>query len=1402
MRGSLAKAFETTRSGRMSVPLVVCALVLALGGAPAHAAPKGTIGFLGEAGSGAGAGQFMDPRGVAVNQTTGHVYVVDSSNHRIQQFDAMGNFVRTWGRGVRDGAPAAQVCAAPGPCGAGTAGSLGGELSNPQGIAIDQDDGSVYVTEQGNLRVQKFSDEGVFQRAWGRGVATGAANTEVCLAAASCRAGTSGPRGGEFAGSGTSPFSGHPTVNPATRNVVVPDPGNRRVQEFNPDGGFVRTWGWDVQTGGVTTFEVCSVASSCKIAASNGSNVGRFGTNQPTRVAVDATGAVYTVEGPSGTVSDGNWRVQRFGPSSGSPPLMPAVFADDVLNGTSDESSPLDVTVDPVTNNVLVVKANAAPAERRIVELTVAGDLVETHLQGAGVSSMNGIAVHGSGDRVYVSIAQGGDHRVLMLGTVTALPSATSAPVTDVTATSATFHGTVNPNGGAVRTGWHFEYSDDGGFTWARVPASDQDVGNGTDPVDVHQPVTGLEPNTAYQVRLVARRQFAGGSATSLAQDFTTPAAPPEVSGVTTREVTDTTALLLGEVDPNHSHTTYRFEYGTDTNYGSTTAVDNAGSGAVDVVVSKAVTGLQPNTTYHFRLVATNAAGETGGSDQTFTTDADPPQSSGRVYEMVSPVDKNNGDIDRDLMEGCWTQSGAAASGEAAAFLSRVAFAGIESGTLKPNYIARRAATGWTTEGISPPIGNFDIAAEVPCVLGLSQDVSKAYVRTGVSLTPDASRLNGSWGLYIRRVGEAERYSLLSSPSPALFEPPNQPPAQDTGSARRARFTFVADTPDSRHVVFHSSRRLLPGPGVPSDSNSVNAVYEWVDGSLRLASVLPGGLSATEVHAGRLTGNGQGIEDNLRGDHIISDDGRRVFFTAELEGNLGVQLFVRENGATTTAVSASERPEDDPPGDGLPLVGNASADFFGAKGTDGSVAFFRAVAPLTPGAANNSVYRWDANAPEGERLTVLAPGSTMLGLPVAISDDARSVYFVATGELAQGARPDEPNLYLWRQGQGLRYIATLEDIPGETDINWPDQGMWAVQRSRSGRAARLSADGERLLFASYAPLDPAYDPTEASANACGDIADGGDHCRQIYLYDSPSGRLSCLTCVPGVPVTGDANLFGNSDTRRPTGSGEAAIQAPSLLPRNLSADGTRAFFETARPLVSADRNSRLDVYEWEDRDRDGQGELRLISPGRGNSDSKFLDASLSGDDVFFTTREQLVGIDIDNQVDLYDARVGGGIPAQNPAPVAQCGGDECQGALSGAPFLPGVGSVDSSHGDLRPRRRPSFSVARLSRRQRAQLAHGRRVMVRVRVTRAGTVRLAARAKVAGRMRTVARASKRVRRGGTVRLPVKLSRTSLRELAGDGRLNVRLAVRFTGVRETRVSTLRLRRTNPSGERRAR
>jgi streptogramin lyase len=98
----------------------------------------------------------------------------------------------------------------------------------------------------------------------------------------------------------------------------------------------------------------------------------------------------------------------------------------------------------------------------------------------------------------------------------------------------------------------------------------------------------------------------------------------PKVSSPAASSISEQTATLGASVGPNSQATTYRFEYGTTTGYGSQTSSSSAGSGAASAPVSAPITGLAPSTTYHFRAVATNATGMTSGADQTFTTTSPP----------------------------------------------------------------------------------------------------------------------------------------------------------------------------------------------------------------------------------------------------------------------------------------------------------------------------------------------------------------------------------------------------------------------------------------------------------------------------------------------------------------------------------------------------------------------------------------------------------------------------------------------------------------------------------------------------------------------------------------------------------------------------------------------------------
>ena len=88
--------------------------------------------------------------------------------------------------------------------------------------------------------------------------------------------------------------------------------------------------------------------------------------------------------------------------------------------------------------------------------------------------------------------------------------------------------------------------------------------------------------------------------------------------------ITETAATLAGKVTPNTQATSYRFDWGSTTSYGTSTAVTPAGSGASALAVTASISGLASASTYHYRLVATNGSGTSNGADSVFTTQAAP----------------------------------------------------------------------------------------------------------------------------------------------------------------------------------------------------------------------------------------------------------------------------------------------------------------------------------------------------------------------------------------------------------------------------------------------------------------------------------------------------------------------------------------------------------------------------------------------------------------------------------------------------------------------------------------------------------------------------------------------------------------------------------------------------------
>lgn len=208
------------------------------------------------------------------------------------------------------------------------AAGLGGAFNSPRDIAVRHATGQVYVVDQASHRIQRFAPDGTFERAWGVDVVNGVANPgaagdtagagfEICVTAAHCKAGLTLINAGDNLRNGSMDDPQGIDINQSTGAVYVRDRDNRRVNEYTPDGAFVRSWGFDVAQppaapAGSAVFETCLATDVCK-AGVTGSGVGQFATSSTSDtggVAVAPAGAPNA--GEVFLVDPGNGRLQRF----------------------------------------------------------------------------------------------------------------------------------------------------------------------------------------------------------------------------------------------------------------------------------------------------------------------------------------------------------------------------------------------------------------------------------------------------------------------------------------------------------------------------------------------------------------------------------------------------------------------------------------------------------------------------------------------------------------------------------------------------------------------------------------------------------------------------------------------------------------------------------------------------------------------------------------------------------------------------------------------------------------------------------------------------------------------------------------------------------------------------------
>ncbi len=129
---------------------------------------------------------------------------------------------------------------------------------------------------------------------------------------------------------------------------------------------------------------------------------------------------------------------------------------------------------------------------------------------------------------------------------------------------------------------------------------------------------------------------------------------PPNVTTKAASSITSTSAKLNGTINPASQSTTWYFEFGTTTSYGTKTASKDAGSGSRNVDVSMTISGLAAATTYHYRLVASNGTGTTLGADQSFTTNGPPAVTTGAAQGVAVTSATLTGSVDPKGLSTNW----------------------------------------------------------------------------------------------------------------------------------------------------------------------------------------------------------------------------------------------------------------------------------------------------------------------------------------------------------------------------------------------------------------------------------------------------------------------------------------------------------------------------------------------------------------------------------------------------------------------------------------------------------------------------------------------------------------------------------------------------------------------------
>jgi hypothetical protein len=616
-----------------------------------------------------------------------------------------------------------------------------------------------------------------------------------------------------------------------------------------------------------------------------------------------------------------------------------------------------------------------------------------------------------------------------------------------------------------------------------------------------------------------------------------------------------------------------------------------------------------------------------------------------RVYELVTPLYTEGVPVEPPRGMFAVSEEGSRLIG-----WSSGVFAGTEEDLLDPGsplpgavYELARTAEGWQPSPLGPP--------------------ASVYRRAGMY---DASTTLQStlWELDRRSQPEGVTDLYVEQPRGTFVEV--GPPTPDPEAANAGDYTYEGASSDLSHILF----TVAPGHRWPFDRTAAtgSTLYEYVGtGDTEPALVgVSGGAGSDELvsECGTLLGSSTPEQGGGSMYNAISANGARVFFTAvgADEGTCGGrqppvnELLAREETAPGEARTVAISEPSLAYCVGSPSPPCADAHFEGAS-LDGSKVFFTSAQKLLPEASEgrDNLYEYDFGAPAGENLALVSSGATpteSAGAEVQgvarISEDGSHVYFVAKGVLSEAANAvgakaaaGGDDLYVYQREEPaaghVTFVATLAP---------EDQSDWSAADERPVLA---SAAGRYLVFTSVADLTNEGTPAGVT---------------QVFRYDAQTGEL--VRASSG-ETRGEAH--GSSIVAQPVNRLDSPTDAASTPAPE---DGV-VFFESDDALTPRAVSGGPYLYEYD------AGELDLVAEGpysptvEGVPTLRLLGSDPSGDDIFFSSVAHLVAQDVDPQLDIYDARVGGS--SYTPLPPVCETSAACRPAPTPPPVMPIAGST-------------------------------------------------------------------------------------------------------------------------------